>query len=105
MGRLFTSGSFSDIDLILVPANGIASQAIQLHKSVLSTRAEFFRSMFAGAAFREASESCVRLPLSQSTSVSAMRKILEFLYTAKLEITAEDVMELLAAADQLQCRG
>lgn len=88
---------FCDVELVAgVDENTTCT--IKAHRIVLSSGSRYFEAMF-GSEFNENKEKVVRL---HSIQFETLRKIVDFMYTGKIEIDQVDVQELLAAADMLQ---
>lgn len=95
MGRALSTGHFADISFTLDGANG-ASHAIKAHKVILSSRSDFFKTIFE-CSFREQGQNHLKLPDIDRDSFEA---ILEFIYTGETDLT-DRVVEILMAADRL----
>ncbi|XP_034781062.2 kelch-like protein 22 isoform X2 [Acipenser ruthenus] len=81
-------------DIVLV----VDGKAIEAHRILLAASCDYFRGMFAGG-LREMQEKEVQV---HGVSYTAMCKLLDFIYTAELELNLENVQEILAAACLLQ---
>ncbi|MGH0134766.1 UNVERIFIED_CONTAM: hypothetical protein FKN15_071179 [Acipenser sinensis] len=76
----------------------VEGKAIEAHRILLAASCDYFRGMFAGG-LREMQEKEVQV---HGVSYTAMCKLLDFIYTAELELNLENVQEILAAACLLQ---
>ena len=76
-------------------------EELALHKSVLFHSSDFFKAMFA-TNFNESTQKVVTIEVAEGSSVAATVLVLRYLYTCEITIGAENVMEILAAADKLQ---
>ncbi|XP_064424131.1 kelch-like protein 22 [Latimeria chalumnae] len=92
MVALRDSGTLFDVVIV---AEG---KPIQAHRILLAASCDYFRGMFAGG-LREMQQTEV---LVHGVSYSAMCKILHFIYTSELELSLDNVQEILAAACLLQ---
>ncbi|KAK1156375.1 kelch-like protein 22 [Acipenser oxyrinchus oxyrinchus] len=89
---LRNSGILFDVSLV------VEGKAIEAHRILLAASCDYFRGMFAGG-LREMQEKEVQV---HGVSYTAMCKLLDFIYTAELELNLENVQEILAAACLLQ---
>ena len=55
-----------------------------------------------GGEFKEGKQASVDLEVAASSSADAMADVIEYLYTREISLDGSSVMEILAAADQLQ---
>ncbi|KAL4660422.1 kelch-like protein 22 [Arapaima gigas] len=95
LGGLFALrevGALFDVTLL------VEGRPIQAHRILLAASCDYFRGMFAGG-LREMQES--EVPLHGVTH-TAMTKLLDFIYTAELDLDLENVQEVLCAASLLQ---
>nr|XP_056715815.1 kelch-like protein 22 [Euleptes europaea] len=81
-------------DVILL----VEGKAIEAHRILLAASCDYFRGMFAGG-LKEMEQEEVQI---QGVSYNAMCKILNFIYTSELELSLNNVQEILTAACQLQ---
>ncbi|XP_048370604.1 kelch-like protein 22 isoform X2 [Sphaerodactylus townsendi] len=81
-------------DVILL----VEGKAIEAHRILLAASCDYFRGMFAGG-LREMEQEEVQI---QGVSYNAMCKILNFIYTSELELSLNNVQEILTAACHLQ---
>ena len=91
---LFLQGEKSDITIRAF------NRQWQLHKSLLC-RSEYFSGMFSGA-WKEANESVIELTLPEDITSDALHITLGSLYKDDVDVTAENVVEVLSAASFLQ---
>lgn len=70
-------------------------------KRIIKASLSICRGMFAGG-LREMEQQEVQI---QGVSYNAMCKILNFIYTSELELSVDNVQEILAASCQLQVRA
>ncbi|XP_078689188.1 kelch-like protein 25 [Branchiostoma floridae x Branchiostoma belcheri] len=89
---------FTDVTVIVD-----GHRKFQAHKAVLVVFSDFFRTMFDGAGWQEASSDVVYLH-DDSVSSDVTGRLLQYAYdpTSDLGLTRENVLETLAAADHLQ---
>lgn len=92
MNELRKQGSLCDVTLV---AEG---RQFPVHKVVLVSSSPYFRAMFNGT-MSESSQELVNLPAVQS---SALRQLIEYIYSGEVEVTEENVQSLLPAANLLQ---
>ncbi|XP_053135178.1 kelch-like protein 22 isoform X2 [Hemicordylus capensis] len=76
----------------------VEGRPIGAHRILLAAACEYFRGMFAGG-LREVGQEEVCI---QGISYNAMCKLLNFIYTSELELSLNNVQEVLTAACQLQ---
>ncbi|KAJ7309776.1 hypothetical protein JRQ81_007843 [Phrynocephalus forsythii] len=76
----------------------VEGRPIEAHRILLAAACDYFRGMFAGG-LREMEQEEVHI---QGISHNAMCQILNFIYTSELEVSLNNVQEILAAACQLQ---
>jgi len=88
--HLFESGSFHDVTFV------VEGERVHGHRSVLSARCEYFRSMF-GAGFQEGDSAEIHI---SDTSSAAFRALLKHLYTDSLEVDEAVVFEVAKLSDQ-----
>jgi alpha-tubulin suppressor-like RCC1 family protein len=98
MNHLLTTGPFSDISFILegIEAGDFSSHVVKAHKVVLSSRSDFFKTIFE-CSFREQGQNQLKMPDIDKESFEA---VLEFIYTGETNVS-ERVIEILMAADRL----
>lgn len=101
-GRLFNNVVGSDVVLCVydeeagVSSSGRPPLRIHAHRALLSVTSEPFRAMFGGD-FAESRKRDVDI---RGVSAEAFRKLIEYVYTARILLTADDVMSVLAVSDR-----
>lgn len=95
--NLHNDEKFCDVELMA--GTGDQTQVIKAHRIVLSSSSSYFEAMFGNDSFNENKEKIVRL---HSLDHKILKKLVDFIYTGKIEIDQVNVQELLAAADMLQ---
>ena len=80
-------------------SGGDQSQVIKAHRIVLSSSSSYFEAMFGNDVFNKNNEKVAKL---HSLNYQILKKLIDFIYTGKIEIDQINVQELLAAADMLQ---
>uniref|UniRef100_A0A3P9I0W4 Kelch-like family member 22 n=2 Tax=Oryzias latipes TaxID=8090 RepID=A0A3P9I0W4_ORYLA len=81
-------------DVVLV----VEGRPIQAHRILLAAACDYFRGMFAGG-LRETQQKEI---LIHGVSHMAMKKLLDYIYTAELELDLDCVQEVLIAATMVQ---
>ncbi|CAG02527.1 unnamed protein product, partial [Tetraodon nigroviridis] len=76
----------------------VEGRPIPAHRVLLAASCDYFRGMFAGG-LREAEQTEVSI---HSVSFTAMKKLLDYIYTSEIELDLECVQEVLVAATLLQ---
>ncbi|XP_066289995.1 kelch-like protein diablo [Branchiostoma lanceolatum] len=91
-------GTFTDVTVIVD-----GHRKFQAHKTILVVFSDFFRTMFDGPHWQEASSDVVYLQDDSITS-DVMGRLLTYAYdpSSDLGLTQENVLETLAAADHIQ---
>ncbi|XP_072911697.1 kelch-like protein 22 isoform X1 [Hemitrygon akajei] len=92
LAALRSSASLFDVTLI------VEGKSIQAHRILLAASCDYFRGMFAGG-LREMQEKEIFL---HDISYMVMCKILDFIYTSKIELNLDNVQDVLVAACQIQ---
>ncbi|CAH8664910.1 unnamed protein product [Schistosoma curassoni] len=92
MYELFQSRKLTDVTLC------VNSESIQCHRIVLAGASPYFRAMFTGE-MREALLHEIKL---HYISASALKKLIDFAYTGRIQISERNVCELLIAASMIQ---
>lgn len=92
--RFYISGLFTDVSLQC----GESGQVFHCHRALLSARSSYFKVMFT-ADMRERSNSVIKLAGVDSAVLGAL---VNYVYTAQVRITEDNVQSLLEAADLLQ---
>ncbi|EFC43282.1 predicted protein [Naegleria gruberi] len=93
--KYFLNDLFSDISINHIPTN----RSYRCHRIILAHQSQFFESLFT-CAFRDSSGS-VEVHFEDTESV--FEKVLEYLYTGKVNIPVTSIVALHVAADQLIC--
>ncbi|KAJ8285845.1 hypothetical protein GJAV_G00031600 [Gymnothorax javanicus] len=86
------SGILFDVVLL------VEGRPVQAHRILLAASCDYFRGMFAGG-LREMQQS--EIPV-HGVTYTAMNKLLDFIYTAELELNLDNVQEILCASTLLQ---
>ena len=96
---MFEESCLSDVMLKVCGQHLI--EELALHKCVLFHSSDFFKAMFT-THFNESTQQTVTIDVAEGSSVAATVLVLRYLYTSKIRIGADNVMEVLAASDKLQ---
>ena len=96
---MFEESCLSDVMLKVCGQHLI--EELALHKCVLFHSSDFFKAMFT-THFNESTRQTVTIDVAEGSSVAATVLVLRYLYTSKIRIGADNVMEVLAASDKLQ---
>ncbi|CAH8586379.1 unnamed protein product [Schistosoma turkestanicum] len=92
MYELFQCQKLTDVTLC------VNSESIQCHRIVLAGASPYFQAMFTGE-MREALLPEIKLHYISST---ALKKLIDFAYTGRIQISERNVCELLIAASMIQ---
>ncbi|KAM4745150.1 kelch-like protein 22 isoform 2-T3 [Anableps anableps] len=92
MDTLRQNGTLFDVVLL------VEGRPIQAHRVLLAASCDYFRCMFAGG-LREKQQK--EIPI-HGISYTAMKKILDYIYTSEIELDLENVQEILIAASLFQ---
>ncbi|XP_064605185.1 actin-binding protein IPP-like [Liolophura sinensis] len=92
LSDLLTEGVFTDVTLV------VECSEFKAHRIILSACSRYFRAMFVGQ-LSEVSKEEVGIHGVRS---EIFREILRFIYTGTVDITAENCVDLLEAADMLE---
>ncbi|CAH8872821.1 unnamed protein product [Trichobilharzia szidati] len=92
MYELFQSQKLTDVTLC------VNSESIQCHRIVLAGASPYFRAMFTSE-MRESLLPVIKLHYISST---ALKKLIDFAYTGRIQISERNVCELLIAASMIQ---
>ncbi|XP_052281875.1 kelch-like protein 10 [Dreissena polymorpha] len=95
LNELRLSGQLTDG---LIKAGG---QSFRVHRPIMSACSPYFRALFTNELFKT-DRSQVSVP---GISAELMKVIIEYAYTGRVEVDADNVEELLAAADQFHVMG
>ena len=94
MSEMRDSRSLTDITL------KVCEKSFDAHRVVLAASSEYFSAMFIGG-MQEGSQKEIELK-DDSLTPAALQIILDFVYKSEINITEENVFEVLGAADHLQ---
>uniref|UniRef100_W5LKW1 Intracisternal A particle-promoted polypeptide n=1 Tax=Astyanax mexicanus TaxID=7994 RepID=W5LKW1_ASTMX len=92
MNRLRLRSDFCDVRLL------VGGQVFQVHRLVLAASGPYFSALFSGG-MSEAREEEVQIT---GVDAEVFQVLLEFIYTGSIDVTVENVQELMVAADMLQ---
>ncbi|XP_017279903.1 kelch-like protein 23 [Kryptolebias marmoratus] len=92
--RFYLRGVFTDVTLQCADSG----QVFHCHRALLAARSSYFKVMFT-ADMRERSDSVVKL---SGVDRAVLGALLDYVYSARVRITAANVQSLLEAADLLQ---
>ncbi|XP_069687912.1 kelch-like protein diablo [Periplaneta americana] len=90
--ELQDSGSLCDVTLCV---NG---DEIKAHKVILSSASPYFRAMFTSG-LKETKQDCIEM---HEVEFSALKDIIRFFYTTEIEVTEDNVYNLMEVTDLLQ---
>ncbi|XP_041856783.1 kelch-like protein 23 [Melanotaenia boesemani] len=91
--HFYTSGLFTDVTLQCE-----SGQVFHCHKAILAARSSYFKVMFT-ADMKERSNSVIKLT---GVDCGVLGALVDYVYTAQVSITENNVQSLLEAADLLQ---
>ncbi|KAM4818515.1 kelch-like protein 13 isoform 1-T2 [Thomomys bottae] len=109
--RIFTSNTHSSVvlqgfdqlrlegllcDVTLLP--GDTDDAFPVHRVMMASASDYFKAMFTGG-MKEQDLMCIKL---HGVSKVGLRKIIDFIYTAKLSLNMDNLQDTLEAASFLQ---
>ncbi|XP_007507826.1 kelch-like protein 13 isoform X5 [Monodelphis domestica] len=109
--RFFTSNSHSSVvlqgfdqlrvegllcDVSLVPGDG--DEAFPVHRAMMASASDYFKAMFTGG-MKEQDLMCIKL---HGVNKVGLKKIIDFIYTAKLSLNMDNLQDTLEAASFLQ---
>ncbi|XP_036404284.1 kelch-like protein 13 isoform X1 [Megalops cyprinoides] len=109
--RFFTSNTHSSVvlqgfdqlriegllcDVTLVPGDG--EEAFPVHRAMMASSSDYFKAMFTGG-MKEQDLMCIKL---HGVNRIGLKKIIDFIYTAKLSLNMENLQDTLEAASFLQ---
>ncbi|XP_057616269.1 kelch-like protein 13 isoform X5 [Chionomys nivalis] len=109
--RIFTSNTHSSVvlqgfdqlrldgllcDVTLMP--GDTDDAYPVHRVMMASASDYFKAMFTGG-MKEQELMCIKL---HGVSKVGLRKIIDFIYTAKLSLNMDNLQDTLEAASFLQ---
>lgn len=81
--------------------NTFISQSIPVHRVVMAACSDYFRVMLTGF-MKESREQVVVL---KGVTAGGLKVVVDFAYTGRLELTTDNVEEVLSAASHLQVGG
>ncbi|XP_015781242.1 BTB/POZ domain-containing protein 9-like [Tetranychus urticae] len=91
LGHLYMNDEYSDIVLV------VAGEKIPAHKVILASRSDYFRAMLFGG-MKESQEKVIEL---KSTSLTAFKHLLKYIYSGRMSLTyfrEDGLLELLGLA-------
>ncbi|XP_031427920.1 kelch-like protein 13 isoform X2 [Clupea harengus] len=109
--RFFTSNTHSSVvlqgfdqlriegllcDVTLVPGDG--DEPFPVHRAMMASSSDYFKAMFTGG-MKEQDLVCIKL---HGVNRIGLKKIIDFIYTAKLSLNMENLQDTLEAASFLQ---
>uniref|UniRef100_A0A8C6UNA2 Kelch like family member 23 n=1 Tax=Neogobius melanostomus TaxID=47308 RepID=A0A8C6UNA2_9GOBI len=94
LGHFYLAGAFTDVTLKC----GESGQVFHCHRAVLSARSAYFKVMFTSD-MKERSDSVIKL---SGVHCEVLADLVNYVYTAHVRITEDNVQSLLEAADLLQ---
>ncbi|KAK1882940.1 Kelch-like protein 13 [Dissostichus eleginoides] len=109
--RFFTSNTHSSVvlqgfdqlriegllcDVTLVAGDG--DEAFPVHRAMMASSSDYFKAMFTGG-MKEQDLMCIKL---HGVNRIGLKKIIDFIYTAKLSLNMENLQDTLEAASFLQ---
>ncbi|XP_072543166.1 actin-binding protein IPP [Salminus brasiliensis] len=92
INRLRLRSDFCDVRLL------VGGRVFQVHRLVLAASGPYFSALFSGG-MSEAHEEEVHIA---GVEAEVFQVLLEFIYTGSIDVTVENVQELMVAADMLQ---
>ncbi|GLH04414.1 Ring canal kelch protein [Gryllus bimaculatus] len=92
LSELRKSGVLCDVSLV------VNNEELLVHKSILAAASPYFRAMFS-TEMKEANQEKIFL---QESEFSALKDIVNFIYTAEIKIDEENVYSILELSDLLQ---
>uniref|UniRef100_A0A803JUK9 Kelch-like family member 13 n=1 Tax=Xenopus tropicalis TaxID=8364 RepID=A0A803JUK9_XENTR len=109
--RFFTSNTHSSVvlqgfdqlriegllcDVTLVPGDG--DEIFPVHRAMMASSSDYFKAMFTGG-MKEQDLMCIKL---HGVNKIGLKKIIDFIYTAKLSLNMDNLQDTLEAASFLQ---
>ncbi|ETE71947.1 Kelch-like protein 13, partial [Ophiophagus hannah] len=109
--RFFTSNTHSSVvlqgfdqlrvegllcDVTLVPGDG--DEVFPVHRAMMASASDYFKAMFTGG-MKEQDLMCIKL---HGVNKTGLKKIIDFIYTAKLSLNMDNLQDTLEAASFLQ---
>lgn len=83
-------------DVSLVPGDG--DEAFAVHRAMMASASDYFKAMFTGG-MKEQDLMCIKL---HGVNKVGLKKIIDFIYTAKLSLNMDNLQDTLEAASFLQ---
>uniref|UniRef100_A0A7N4P3D6 Kelch like family member 13 n=1 Tax=Sarcophilus harrisii TaxID=9305 RepID=A0A7N4P3D6_SARHA len=83
-------------DVSLVPGDG--DEAFPVHRAMMASASDYFKAMFTGG-MKEQDLMCIKL---HGVNKVGLKKIIDFIYTAKLSLNMDNLQDTLEAASFLQ---
>uniref|UniRef100_A0AAR2J578 BTB domain-containing protein n=1 Tax=Pygocentrus nattereri TaxID=42514 RepID=A0AAR2J578_PYGNA len=103
LSALFSSVGFDQLriegllcDVTLVAGDG--DEAFPVHRAMMASSSDYFKAMFTGG-MKEQDLMCIKL---HGVNRIGLKKIIDFIYTAKLSLNMENLQDTLEAASFLQ---
>ena len=87
-------GEFIDVHL------KVGEEVFSAHRIVLAASSDYFHAMFAHG-MKESNQEVIELK-DESISAAALKIVLDSIYSGDLQVSDENVFEVLVAADHLQ---
>lgn len=92
--QLRLEGSLCDVTL--VPGDG--EESFRVHRAMMASSSDYFKAMFTGG-MKEQDLTCIKL---HGVNRIGLKKIIDFIYTAKLSLNMDNLQDTLEAASFLQ---
>ncbi|NXS79116.1 KLH13 protein, partial [Erpornis zantholeuca] len=83
-------------DVTLVPGDG--DEVFPVHRAMMASASDYFKAMFTGG-MKEQDLMCIKL---HGVNKIGLKKIIDFIYTAKLSLNMDNLQDTLEAASFLQ---
>ena len=83
----------------MTSSSKVQGKEFQAHKNILSASSPYFKTMF-GSDFREKNQNTITM--DQSISAEVLELILDVIYTCKVPLTTDNVIDVVMAADFLE---
>ncbi|XP_072914739.1 kelch-like protein 13 isoform X4 [Hemitrygon akajei] len=83
-------------DVTLVPGDG--DEVFPVHRAMMASASDYFKAMFTGG-MKEQDLMCIKL---HGVNQIGLKKIIDFIYTAKLSLNMDNLQDTLEAASFLQ---
>ena len=95
LAKFRQDGAYTDITL------KVGDTEIPCHKAVLAAASGFFHAMFKSG-LKESQSDMIEI---QSTDATTLKLIIDYIYTAKIDITTDNVQNLVQVCDQFNFEG